>query len=96
MATRHLAVRMPERAKALTNQLVEAELLRTGYFHRAIDWRAHRDPADCLGDVVSRHGLNEDRGQPNCRAVSGFIGDPFDELEELRRVDDRVPESTTP
>jgi len=37
-------------------------------------------------------GLNEYRWQPNRRSVSGFIGDALDELEELRRLHDRVRE----
>ena len=78
------------RREALADQLVEAELLGAGDFDRAIHWRADGDPADSPGDVVGRHGLNEDRGQPNRRSVGGFIGDALDELEELRRLDDRV------
>jgi hypothetical protein len=78
------------RAEALTDQFIEAELLGTGDLNRAIDWRAHRDLADGLDDVISRHGLNEYRWQPNRRSISRFIGDARDELEELRRVNDRV------
>ena len=47
------------RAEELTDQFIETELLGTGHFNRAIQWRAHGDPADRLGDVISRHGLNE-------------------------------------
>ena len=83
------------RAEALTDQFIETELLGTGHFNRAIQWRAHGDPADRLGDVISRHGLNEYRWQPNRRSVSGFIGDALDELEELRRVNDRVRDPGT-
>src|SRR5258705_4598237 len=78
------------RTEAPTDQFIEPELLGTGHFNGAIQWRAHGDPADGLGDVISRHRLNEYRRQPNRRSVSGFIGDARDELEELRRVDDRV------
>src|ERR1700741_620618 len=60
------------RAEALTDQLIKAELLGTGHFNRAIQWRAHGDPANRLGDIVSRHGLNEYRWQPNRRSVGGF------------------------
>src|SRR6185295_2905329 len=56
----------------------------------AIQWRADGDPADGRGDVISRHGLNKYRRQPDSRSVRRFIGDALDELEELRRVDDRV------
>jgi hypothetical protein len=78
------------RAETLTDQFIETELLGTGHFNRAIEWRAHGDPADRLGYVISCHRLNEYRWQPNRRSVSGIVGDAFDELEELRRVNDRV------
>jgi hypothetical protein len=42
------------------------------------------NPADRIGDVISRHRLNEYRRQPNHLPVRGFIGDAPDELEELR------------
>jgi hypothetical protein len=65
------------RGKALTDQLIETELLGTGHFNRAIQRRG-------LGDVISGHGLNEYRWQANRRPLSGVIGDARDELEELR------------
>src|SRR5262245_34561522 len=72
------------RGEALTDQLVETELLRARHFNSAIHRRAHGDPADCLDDVISRHGLNEYGRQPNHRSVSSVIGNALDELEELR------------
>ena len=83
------------RAERQTDQLIETELLGAGHFNRAIEWRVHGDPADRLGDVISRHGLNEYRWQPNGRSVGGFIGYARDELEELRRLNDRVRERPT-
>src|SRR5438477_1729978 len=68
----------------------KTEMWRARHFNGAIRWRAHRDPADRLGDVVSRHGLNQHGRQPNRRADSGFISDALDELEELRRVNDGI------
>ena len=47
--------RLVARAEALTDQLIETELLGTGDVDRAIHWRAHGDPTDRLGDVISRH-----------------------------------------
>src|SRR6185295_13298416 len=81
------------RAQALTDQLIETELLGTGHLNRAIQRRAHGDPADRRGDVISRHGLNEHRWHPHRRSIRGFIGDALDELEELRRVNNRVREA---
>src|SRR4029079_742622 len=76
------------RGEFLTDQFIKTELLGTGHFHRAIQRRAHGDPGDRPGDVVSRHRLNEYRWQANRRAVSRFVGDALDELEELSRVND--------
>ena len=45
------------RAEALTDQLIETELLGTGHFDRVIQWRAYGDPADRVGDVISRDTL---------------------------------------
>jgi hypothetical protein len=67
-------------------ELVQAKLLRAGDFDDAVHRRAHRDPADGLGDVVSRHGLDEHRGKSNSVAIRGRSRDAFHELEELRRV----------
>jgi hypothetical protein len=49
---------------------------------------AGRNPADRLGDIISRHGLNEYRWPPNRGSDGGFIRDALDELEELGRVND--------
>jgi hypothetical protein len=67
--------RVVTREGVLPEQRIETELLGTRHFNRAIQRRAHGDPADRPGDVISRHGLKECRWQPNRRAASGFIGD---------------------
>src|SRR5215470_8280567 len=76
------------RSETLADQLVETEPLGTGHFNSAVQWRAHSNPGNGLGDIISRHGLNEYRWEPNSRSVSRVIGHALDELEELRRVDD--------
>src|SRR5262245_15995790 len=91
----HNLARVVACGQALTDQFVETELLGTCHFSRANQWPAHRNPADRFGDVISRHRLNEYRWQPNRRSLSGFIGDARDELEELRRVNDRVRDPAT-
>ena len=78
------------RGEALTDQFVETELLRTGHFDDAVDWGTHGDRADRLRDVLSRHRLKEHRWHPDRRSDGGVIGNAFDELEELRGVNDRV------
>jgi hypothetical protein len=82
----------PSRRLAGGNQGAIAELgaevpSGTRHFNRAIQRRAHGDPADRPGDVISRHGLKEFRWQPNRRAVSGFIGDA---LDEAGRTNERI------
>ncbi len=82
--------------KALTDQFIETELLGTRHFNHAIQRRAHGNQGDRVRDVISRHRLNEYVRQPHRRPVRGFVGDALDELEELRRVNDRGPESRHP
>src|SRR6266850_3626843 len=83
------------RGKALTDQFVETELLRTGHFNGAVHWSAHDDPGDLFRDVISRHRLKEHGGQADRRSDGGFIGNALDELEELRGVNDRVRDPAT-
>src|SRR5262245_866028 len=77
------------RGEAPTDQFVETELLGTGHFYRPVHWGAHGDPADRLRDVLSSHRLKEHRWHPDRCSDGGFIGNAFDELEELRGVNDR-------
>ena len=83
------------RGEALTDQFVETELLRTGHFDDAVDWGTHGDRADRLRDVLSRHRLKEHRWHPDRRSDGGVIRNAFDELEELRGVNDRIRDSAT-
>src|SRR5262249_22005377 len=83
------------RTEKLTDQFIETELLRTGQFGRAIERRGDGDSGDGLRDVISRHGLNECVRQTHLRSLGGLIGDALDELEELRRVNNRVRDPAT-
>ena len=78
------------RGEALTDQFVETELLRTGDFNGAVDWGADGDRPDRLRDVISRHRLKEHRRHPDRRSDGGVVRNAFDELEELRGMNDRV------
>ena len=49
-----------------------------------------RDVGQGGGDVVGRLGLNEHGRQMNRLALGARVGDAADELEELRRAEDRV------
>src|SRR5262249_38518105 len=77
------------RGEALTDQFVETELFGTGHFNDAVHWGPHGDFGNRLGDVLSRHRLKEHWWHPDRCADGGFIGNAFDELEELRGVNDR-------
>ena len=78
------------RAEAQTDQFIERELLGTGHFNRAIHRLPHGDAGDRPRDVIRRHRLNQYVWEPDRRSFSGVIGDPLDEFEELRRVNDRI------
>src|ERR1700740_2699210 len=63
------------RAKTLSHEFVEAELLRPTHFNDSIHRRANRDPSNRCGDVVSRHGLNEHWRQSDGRTIARSISD---------------------
>ena len=52
--------------------------------------------ATCARDVIGGHRLDERRREPNRVAVGGRVRDAVHELEELRRVDDRVRDRRSP
>jgi catechol 2,3-dioxygenase-like lactoylglutathione lyase family enzyme len=83
------------RAQEAPGELVEAEGLGAGQLDRVVHWRADRDIGQGAGDIVRRLGLNEGGRQPNGVAVGARVGDGADELEELRRADDRVGRDRT-
>src|SRR5262249_28237495 len=78
------------RGKALADQFVETELLRTGHFDRAVHRSADGDLGNRLRDVICRHRLKEHRRHPDRRSNRCVVGNAFDELEELRGMNDRV------
>ena len=72
------------------DELVHAELLGARDLHDAVHGCADRDPGDGLGDVLGRDRLEQHGRQADGVAVRRQGRDALDELEELRRVDDRV------
>ena len=56
----------------------------------AVDGRVHSYLTRRLGHIICRYGLEEGRGHAHGVAVCGILSDGFDELVELRRMDDRV------
>jgi hypothetical protein len=73
-----------------SDEFVETELLWPRYFNDAVHWRSHGDPANGTRDILSRHGLDQNGCESHRVAVGGSVSDALDELEELRRRDDRV------
>ena len=71
-------------------ELVEAKRLRARQLDRVVQWRADGDIGQCAGHVIGCLGLDEGGRQANGVALGARIGDPADELEELRCADDRV------
>ena len=82
--------RIVAETQTLTDERIEAELLRSGHFDGTLQRRAHSDPANRAGDIIGRDRLDEHRCQSNGVAICCSLRDALDELEELRRVDDRV------
>src|SRR5215207_3492613 len=74
----------------LSDEFVETELLWPRHFNDAIDRRSYGDPANRTGDILSRHGLDQNGCESHRVAVRRIVGDSLDELEELRSVGDRV------
>ena len=73
-----------------SDEFVEAELLRPRDLDDAVHRSRHGDLRHRLRDIVRRHGLEQHGGDAHRVAVGGLVGDALDELEELRRADDRV------
>ena len=69
---------------------VQLGLFGSGNLYDAVGWRTHRDLTRGLRDIIRRYGLEENRCHANGVAVSGVLDDVLDELEELRRMDERV------
>jgi hypothetical protein len=71
-------------------QLVEPELLGSAQLDDAVHRRMHYKVCQRGGDVVCGLRLHERRRQADHFPVTARIGDPADELEELRRTQNRV------
>ncbi len=82
--------RVVPRAQCLGYELVEAEPLRSGHLGRALQRGLHGGLGHRLGDVLGRHGLEEHVRYAYGVAARRGVGDALDELEELRRPDDRI------
>lgn len=81
----HLPLILAE-AQILNRQLLEADDPRA----RELDRAVQRSTEGNVGDVYCRHGLYEHIRDAKPTAVRCVVGDVSDELEELRRVHQRV------
>src|SRR5919106_4748186 len=86
---RHLAC-VAVRAQHAAGELVETEPFRSCQLDGAVHRRAYCRDRQRGGNIVGRLGLNQRGRHTNGLAVGVRIGDAADELEELRRADDRV------
>jgi hypothetical protein len=73
-----------------SDDFIETKLFRPCHFNRAVHWRSDGDPGNRARDVRSRHRLDQNGCKSDRVAFGRVGGDSLDELEELRRVHDRV------
>src|SRR5947207_90341 len=72
------------------DQFVEAKLLRSTNFDDAVYRRAHCDSSHRGRHIVGSHRLEKHRRQMHLLADHGNVGDPPNELKELRGMNDGV------
>src|SRR5690242_3148290 len=78
------------RTEPQSDEFVEAKLLRPRHFEDAVQRRSHRDPANRTRDVRGRDRLEQHGWDADPVPVGRLVRDALEELEELRRPDDRV------
>src|SRR5262245_55134081 len=66
------------------------KLFRASYFDSPVYRRTYCDPAYLTRDIVGSHRLEKHRWQMHLAAFDGNVGELLEELEELRRMHDRV------
>ncbi len=66
------------------------ELLRPRDFDDAVHRRSDGDPGNRTRDILGRHGLDQNGCGPGRVPDGCVVRHSLDELEELRRMDDRV------
>src|SRR5262249_48850570 len=78
------------RSKDALEESVEVERFGPADLNGAIQRRACRHPGAWACHIVGRNWLGVYRRHSNGRAVSRGVSDVHQELEELRRLDDRI------
>src|SRR5579884_363355 len=79
-----------ERYQAPPHQFIHAKLFRPGNLDDAVYRLTYCNSGDAPCDIVGGHRLKKHGRQMNLVAHHGNVGKAFEELEELRRVDDGV------
>ena len=72
------------------DQLVEVELLGTRYLHGSVQGRFNGDVGERRDDVIGHDRLDVCRRHTQALAVCALLRNAGDELEELRRAQNRV------
>src|ERR1041385_2143765 len=72
------------------NQVINAKLFRSPYFHDAIYRRAYRNTGYATRDIVGSHRLEKHMWQTHFAVHDGNVGEALKELEELRRMHDGI------
>src|SRR5262249_38856023 len=85
--------RIFECGQSLLNQLIQAKLFRASDFDGAVYRRTFCDPANRARDIVGSHRLKKHGWHTHLLAVEGNVGELLEELEELRRMHNRVRDS---
>src|SRR5438132_2026805 len=86
----HYLARVVPRGEEMSDHFVKAELLGAADFDDAVDRGTDGGPRYGRGDIVRGDGLEQHWCQADGIAVGRGVRDVLDELEELRRVHDRV------
>ena len=73
----------------MSHELGDGHFLGAGKLDRGVQRRGDGDIRQAGGHVVSRQRLHGGRREPNGVAFGPRVGDPAEELEELRGPDDR-------
>src|SRR6266851_199862 len=79
-----------ERGQAPPDKFIDAKLFRASNFDDIVYRRAYCNSSHGARDIVGSHRLEKHMWQTHLVAVRGNVGEAFEELEELRRMHDRV------
>src|SRR5215510_601712 len=77
-------------AEVSSDEFIETELFGPSHLNGTIHRTSGRNCAYRTCNIFGRHGLNKHGRYSNRVAVGRVVGDALDELEELRRANDRV------